>query len=148
MENTENIEIKIENSKDDKQFQKNFITNCQICKIKNSIYKCPRCQIKTCCLICVKEHKKIYKCSGIKDKFSKKPLKEFTDCDFMRDMNFINSTINDTNTIGKKMFNLTDDNLENTLIEIKNSEEDIRNDSLIKRNFVKDRNLYYKIIHF
>lgn len=143
MENTENILLEIENSKDDKQFQKNFITNCQICKIKNAIYKCPRCQIKTCCLICVKEHKKIYKCSGIKDKFSKKPLKEFTDCDFMRDMNFINSTINDTNTIGKKMFNLTDDNLENTLIEIKNSEEDIKNDPSIKRNFVKDRNLYF-----
>ena len=83
---------------------------CQICKSKESIYRCPRCQIRTCCLICVKQHKKKYKCTGVRDKFSKKPIKDFTENDYFRDMNFLNATINETNLIEKKCFDLTEEN--------------------------------------
>lgn len=107
---TEKPEINTNDDNDKNPIFKKQNTNCQICKTKESIYKCPRCRIKTCCLACVKEHKRIYKCTGIRDKFSKKPLKDFSDNDYVRDLNFINSTINETNRIGKKVFNLTEEN--------------------------------------
>lgn len=106
---TEKGDLDNYNEKETQVIKKQNI-NCQICKVKDSIYKCPRCQIKTCCLACVKEHKRIYKCTGVRDKFSKKSLKDFTDNDYIRDLNFINSTINETNRIGRKVFDLTEEN--------------------------------------
>lgn len=106
---------------DEDHSNKKVKASCQICKIKESIYRCPRCQIRTCCLLCVKEHKKIYKCSGTRDKFSKKSLKDFTENDFMRDMNFLSATINETNRIGKKVFNLTEENRTEIMVINNNS---------------------------
>jgi len=152
----------------------NFMNNnsnfpCKICKQKASIYKCPRCQIKTCCLACVKEHKQIYKCNGIRDKFSKKFLKDFTENDYIRDMNFLNSTMNETTRIEKKMFNLTEENhTDKILIENKskinsafnalsnindtNTYRDEKENDLIKnkneliKNFVRDCKITFVFI--
>lgn len=128
-ENTININQNL-NSEDQKK-NLNPKPNCQMCKIKESIYKCPRCQIRTCCLICVKQHKNRYKCTGIRDKFSKKSIKDFTENDFVRDMKFLNATINDTNQIEKKCFNLTEDT----------KPESISGNLQEESNFTKDRKI-------
>jgi len=114
--------IKNNENTDDNQNQIFIKQNsiCQICKVKDSIYKCPRCQIKSCSLGCVKEHKRIYKCSGIRDKFSKKSIKDFTENDYVRDMNFINTTLNESNRIAKKVFCLMDED-PTELVNIYNS---------------------------
>jgi hypothetical protein len=85
------------------------VINCHICKTKESKYKCPRCQIRTCCLVCVKEHKNKYKCSGIKDKYNNKIIKDFGEKDFRKDIRFINEMINSTNASSKLAFNVIDD---------------------------------------
>jgi hypothetical protein len=129
-----NVEIENNNNIDEEKDSNlgiNRNKTCQICKVKESIYTCPRCQINTCCISCVKQHKIKYKCTGIRDKFSKKRIEEFTANDFFRDINFINSTINETNKIEKKLFNLTEENT-TELITIKNNIEELNGKTIHK----------------
>jgi hypothetical protein len=82
---------------------------CEICHQNEFKYKCPRCLIKTCCLICVKKHKKAKDCSGVKDKFTLDTnLNNFTDKELVKDMRFLNEAIGETNRASKKVFNMTD----------------------------------------
>ncbi len=142
--------------------------NCLICKLHESKYKCPRCQIRTCCLNCVREHKKIFKCSGVRDKFSKKALKDFSENDFVRDMNFINNTINETNRIEKNLYNSTEENQTeiitihnktkvNSGIAFTNNDENLKdckdkkNDKIKEdsKSLVKDcKNIFFLIITY
>jgi hypothetical protein len=92
---------------------------CENCITNEFKYKCPRCNFKSCSIICVKEHKRIKNCTGIKDKFSKHHLKDFNDNDYYRDINFLNKAINDTNNSNKKVFNLEEKSEEDILKEKK-----------------------------
>jgi hypothetical protein len=99
-----------------------FITKrelCENCLTNEYKYKCPRCLFKSCCLICVKEHKRIKRCSGVKDKFSKEHVKGFKDNDYYRDINFLNKAMNATNSANKKIFNLDDKEEDEVLKEKK-----------------------------
>ena len=91
---------------------------CEICKKEQYKYNCPKCQIKTCSVLCVKTHKKKYGCDGEKDKFklvSKQA--DYNEQVFHRDVNFLNTAINDINTSNKKVYNLTEytDNSQNKI---------------------------------
>ena len=82
---------------------------CEICKKEEYKYNCPKCKIKTCSVSCVKAHKKKYGCDGEKDKFkliSKQA--DYNEQTFHRDVNFLNTAINDINTANKKVYNLTE----------------------------------------
>ena len=65
------------------------------------------------------------------DSLLKKRIEEFTANDFFRDINFINSTINETNKIEKKLFNLTEENT-TELITIKNNIEELNGKTIHK----------------
>ncbi|MES1920379.1 Box C/D snoRNA protein 1 [Bonamia ostreae] len=39
---------------------------CKICLNSNAKYKCPKCEIHTCCLSCVDKHKIRYDCNGLR----------------------------------------------------------------------------------
>jgi hypothetical protein len=56
---------------------------CAQCKKNEAKYTCPRCGIRTCCLNCVKAHKQVNECDGIRDKTAYKPLSVFTDLDLL-----------------------------------------------------------------
>ena len=82
---------------------------CEICKKEEYKYNCPKCEIKTCSVNSVKAHKKKYGCDGKKDKFkliSKQA--DYNEQAFHRDVNFLNTAINDINTANKKVYNLTE----------------------------------------
>jgi len=86
---------------------------CQICKINKYKYTCPKCFIKTCSVNCVKNHKKRFKCNGIRDKFKK--ISKNTDYNekvFFRDMKYLSNTINEINTSNKIIYNLNE-NIDN-----------------------------------
>lgn len=93
----------------DDDSEKQQILNCHICKQAEAKYKCPKCQVRTCCLICVKEHKKRYRCNGTKDKFNIKSSKDFGEKDFRKDLRFLNEMINFTNSSSKLAFNVIED---------------------------------------
>nr|CAG8589454.1 7634_t:CDS:2 [Entrophospora candida] len=46
----------------------NKTKQCQLCKLENWKYKCPKCEMKTCSLGCVKEHKVKFGCDGVRKK--------------------------------------------------------------------------------
>jgi hypothetical protein len=71
-------------------------------------------------VICVKDHKRRFNCSGVRDKFSNKnSLKDYDENDFYRDMKYINETISDTNRASKTMFNIENKDEETVMKEKK-----------------------------
>ncbi|KAI8988560.1 hypothetical protein BDF20DRAFT_793526, partial [Mycotypha africana] len=62
---------------------------CQICKRNEWIYTCPRCHTRTCCLDCVRKHKKETSCSGIRDKVAYIPLQKYNESNMMSDYTYL-----------------------------------------------------------
>lgn len=62
---------------------------CEVCAANDAKYTCPKCEVKTCCLSCLKIHKKELECDGIRDKTKYIPLKKMTKMDLMSDYNFL-----------------------------------------------------------
>ncbi|XP_015518641.2 box C/D snoRNA protein 1 [Neodiprion pinetum] len=61
------------------------LEECEVCGGRSAKYTCPKCEVRTCCLDCVKIHKKELDCDGIRDKTKFVPLKAFTDLDVLSD---------------------------------------------------------------
>lgn len=56
---------------------------CQLCKTVDWKYTCPRCLTHTCSLGCVKRHKSEAACSGIRDKTSYVPMRQYNESNMM-----------------------------------------------------------------
>ncbi|KAL2726820.1 box C/D snoRNA protein 1 [Vespula squamosa] len=61
------------------------LEKCEVCNANKAKYTCPKCEVRTCCLICVNIHKKELECDGIRDRMKFKPLSSFTDLDLLND---------------------------------------------------------------
>ncbi|XP_045513181.1 box C/D snoRNA protein 1 isoform X1 [Pieris brassicae] len=59
--------------------------NCEVCGANKAIYTCPRCEVKTCCLDCVRIHKAELECNGIRDRTKFVRVKDFTNTDLLND---------------------------------------------------------------
>lgn len=59
---------------------------CEVCNDQEAKYTCPRCEVKTCCLTCVNNHKKELGCSGQRNKVAYKRISEFTNLDLLSGM--------------------------------------------------------------
>lgn len=59
------------------------LEECEVCGGAQAKYTCPKCEVRTCSLDCVKIHKKELSCDGIRDKTKFVPLKGFTDLDLL-----------------------------------------------------------------
>jgi len=66
---------------------------CDICKIKDSIYRCPACFTRTCSLLCCKEHKKQQNCNGRRDKTAFVPLNKFSNSTLASDFHFLEDVL-------------------------------------------------------
>lgn len=77
-------------------------TKCQICKIRESLYRCPACFILTCSLECCKSHKIKYECSGKRDRTCFVSLNKFTDSTLRSDYYFLEDVIQ-SNEAGKRL---------------------------------------------
>lgn len=58
---------------------------CEVCGANEAKYTCPKCEVKTCCLACVRIHKKELECDGIRDRTKFIRMKNFTDRDLLSD---------------------------------------------------------------
>jgi len=56
---------------------------------KKAIYKCPKCETRSCSLECVKKHKIEADCDGLRDKTKYVPLQKFTDMDVVNDFRLL-----------------------------------------------------------
>ncbi|XP_046403072.1 box C/D snoRNA protein 1 [Ischnura elegans] len=61
------------------------LSKCEVCQNSNARYTCPRCEVRTCSLKCVKIHKSVLECNGERDKVAYKPLSKFTNIDLLSD---------------------------------------------------------------
>jgi len=62
---------------------------CEICKNVIAKYRCPRCSLMTCSVVCVKEHKENSVCDGIRDPTAFVDLAHFTEMTLRSDLNFL-----------------------------------------------------------
>lgn len=63
---------------------------CAICHSHPAKYKCPRCSIKTCSLPCIKRHKLLSECTGVRDPAAYRKRNDLaTPASFDQDFNFI-----------------------------------------------------------
>lgn len=58
---------------------------CEVCGANKAIYSCPKCEVKTCSLNCVRIHKKELDCDGFRDRTKFIRIKDFTDRDLLSD---------------------------------------------------------------
>ncbi|XP_050544954.1 box C/D snoRNA protein 1 [Daktulosphaira vitifoliae] len=72
---------------------KHRLGNCEVCDDAPAKYCCPRCELKTCSLVCVNIHKKELECDGKRYKTGFKHLDKFTDNDMSQDYRLINEFI-------------------------------------------------------
>lgn len=56
---------------------------CQTCQLVDWKYTCPRCLAHSCSMLCVIKHKQEADCSGIRDKTSYVPLREYNESHMM-----------------------------------------------------------------
>ena len=64
---------------------------CEPCGLHPAKYTCPRCQMKTCSLACVNQHKESQGCNGIRDLTAYKSLSNFTELDLLSGIKCIKS---------------------------------------------------------
>lgn len=67
-----------------------------MCDFNEAKYTCPKCEVKTCCLDCLKIHKKELNCNGIRDRTKYIPIKNITESDLMNDYVFLENCTNYT----------------------------------------------------
>lgn len=77
---------KINNMEND---SKQEIPNCEVCDSKPFKYRCPRCEVQTCSLDCVKIHKKELACTGERDSTAFVRLSKFTNLNLLSDYRFL-----------------------------------------------------------
>ena len=70
---------------------------CWGCPNKSK-YKCPKCEVRSCSLACVKRHKLEADCDGLRDKTKYLPLQKFTDMDVVNDFRLLEEV---TTTVDK-----------------------------------------------
>ncbi|CAN6439245.1 unnamed protein product [Victoria cruziana] len=65
---------------------------CEECGVKPFKYRCPGCSLRTCCLPCVKSHKRRTNCSGKRDRTHFIHLSEFNDSHLLSDYCLLEET--------------------------------------------------------
>uniref|UniRef100_A0A1B6C7I4 Box C/D snoRNA protein 1 n=2 Tax=Clastoptera arizonana TaxID=38151 RepID=A0A1B6C7I4_9HEMI len=59
--------------------------HCEVCGQNDAKYVCPKCEVRSCCLSCVKLHKKELDCDGIRDRVKYKPINKFGTLELQND---------------------------------------------------------------
>ena len=55
---------------------------CCICESNDVKYKCPKCNFRSCSLVCVSEHKISFECTGVRDRTPFVKISQFTENQF------------------------------------------------------------------
>lgn len=70
---------------------------CWNCEEKSK-YKCPKCEVRSCSVTCVRKHKLDNDCDGVRDKVKYLSLNRFTDMDVVNDYRLLEEV---TTTVDK-----------------------------------------------
>ncbi|KAJ3302160.1 Box C/D snoRNA protein 1, partial [Gonapodya sp. JEL0774] len=88
---------------------------CSICTSSPSKYRCPRCDVRTCSIACVRAHKEGSGCSGLRDKTAYVDMASYDDNKLISDYVYLEETSRTITRaaknpiIHKPSFSLSDD---------------------------------------
>lgn len=82
---------------------------CQTCQKDDWKYTCPRCLVHSCSLTCVLQHKKEANCSGIRDKTSYVPLREYNESHMMSDYTYLEDISRQSDNLTRSRMDTTKD---------------------------------------
>ncbi|XP_076848921.1 box C/D snoRNA protein 1-like [Brachyhypopomus gauderio] len=68
------------------------LTSCDTCEGQEAKYRCPNCLKFSCSLPCVKRHKHLSGCSGVRDQTAFVPLSQFQEINLLNDYRFLEET--------------------------------------------------------
>uniref|UniRef100_A0A182WAY6 HIT-type domain-containing protein n=1 Tax=Anopheles minimus TaxID=112268 RepID=A0A182WAY6_9DIPT len=94
---------------------------CEACNVSAAQYTCPRCEVKTCSLVCLNLHKQELKCDGIRDRTKYIPLVKMTKVDLMNDYYFLEECtkfVEDRKRDHRKRFTCSNNHLPNHLVRL------------------------------
>ncbi|XP_026889038.2 uncharacterized protein znhit6 [Electrophorus electricus] len=74
------------------QKRKMSLTSCDTCDGQEAKYRCPSCLKYSCSLACVKQHKLVIGCSGVRDQTAFVPLAQFEEINLLNDYRFLEET--------------------------------------------------------
>ncbi|SAL95606.1 hypothetical protein [Absidia glauca] len=74
-------------------------STCQVCHQAASKYKCPRCNVRSCSVVCVKQHKADQSCSGERSKTHYVPMKEYNESNMMSDYVYLEDVSRQSDTL-------------------------------------------------
>ncbi|KAK1803777.1 hypothetical protein P4O66_020794, partial [Electrophorus voltai] len=66
--------------------------SCDTCDGQEAKYRCPSCLKYSCSLACVKQHKLVIGCSGVRDQTAFVPLAQFEEINLLNDYRFLEET--------------------------------------------------------
>lgn len=66
---------------------------CEVCGDQDGQYKCPRCSVLSCSLVCCKKHKASTGCSGRRDKTAFVPMQQFNGANLRSDFHFLEDVL-------------------------------------------------------
>lgn len=69
--------------------RKMAMSSCGVCDSEEAKYRCPSCKKHTCSLVCVKQHKSVSGCSGVRDQTAFVPLSDFREIHMLSDYRFL-----------------------------------------------------------
>lgn len=70
-----------------------LLPRCSLCQ-KPARYRCPRCALRTCSVECVKSHKRVSGCTGVRDRCAYVALNNFTESDLQSDYRLLEEAAN------------------------------------------------------
>ncbi|XP_059142805.1 box C/D snoRNA protein 1-like [Physella acuta] len=65
------------------------VTRCEMCQVVAAKYTCPGCELRTCSLSCVKQHKTQLGCSGERNKAAFVDMSQYSDGHMLNDYRFL-----------------------------------------------------------
>ncbi|KAM6458616.1 box C/D snoRNA protein 1 [Liasis olivaceus] len=69
--------------------RKMSLRRCELCNTEAAKYRCPRCMTYSCSLACVKKHKALSSCNGIREKAAFVSMNEFGNLTLLSDYRFL-----------------------------------------------------------
>ncbi|XP_063357269.1 box C/D snoRNA protein 1 [Pelmatolapia mariae] len=89
-------ENKVENSSTEEEQRgkkrKMSLSSCGVCGSEEAKYRCPACLTHSCSLPCVKKHKEVLGCSGVRNKTAFVTLSQFDEMTLLSDYRFLEDT--------------------------------------------------------
>ena len=76
---------------------------CSTCNNAGAKYRCPRCDRRSCSLVCIKQHKVDHDCSGLRDRTAHIPIQTMSTEDLVKDYRFLEEVAREDDAAARRI---------------------------------------------